>query len=379
MRLKSKKTIIVADKLQDMGGGEIVLAQICEALKPEYIVTTTVNKKHDWGKLLGNIRIITPFWGKFVKNRFVWFLFYPVICFLMSRIRVSSDEAILIYSSTASKYIKAFSKKKIVLYSNYPARGIFFPREFFKSIFILTLIRPFVAIFKVFEMKCIKRYENIYVISKACQAAYKKVMSINSIVVNCPTDNNFYDYYDRSKHIQYSERLSLNAMPTFILVSRLVDWKNIDYVLECFENQTKFKLKIVGGGPLLDYYRMKYHKNCKFLGYLSVDDKIRAMETSCGLIFPSVQEWSVASIEANSLGLPVLGVRCAGTDETQIIFSKSDVPATCFVFEMPNSESLANAMELFISINWDSSFIHEHSKKFSPAVFRKKIKAIIND
>ena len=73
MKVYSKNIIVVADKLQDMGGGEIVLSQICEALKPGIVITTSVNDKHDWCKLLGNVEVLTPFWGRFVTNRYIWF------------------------------------------------------------------------------------------------------------------------------------------------------------------------------------------------------------------------------------------------------------------------------------------------------------------
>jgi len=379
MKVHSKKTIVIADKLQDMGGGETVLAQICEALNPEFVFTSTVNTKHDWKKILGVNKIVTPFWGIFVRNRFIWFLFYPLICFLMSRVRVSSDESIMVYSSTISKFAKIFSKKRVILYSNYPARGIFFPQEFFKSTVILFLVRPFVAIFKLFEQRCIKKYSNIYVISEACRDAYKNMMGIESTVLNCPTDNVFYDYYDKSKNTLYSERLLIGNKPTFVLVSRLVDWKNLEYVFKYFDEQNNFNLNVVGGGPLLENYRTNYNKNCKFLGYLSVEDKIKVMDASCGLVFPSVQEWSLVTIEANSLGLPVLGVECGATKETQIVYSDDSIPATCFTYETPDSQSLSRAIGEFMEIKWDSSAIHEHSNKFSPIVFRKKIKNIMSN
>lgn len=379
MKLHSKKIIVVADKLQDMGGGETVLAQICEALQPEIVFASTVSDKHDWKKFLGVNKIITPFWGGLVRNRFIWFVFYPVICFLMSRVRVSSDEPVIVYSSTLSKFAQISSKKRVVLYSNYPARGIFFPHEFFKSSIILFLVRPFVTLFRVFERNSIKKYKKIYVISETCKKAYNDTMGINPVVLNCPTDNEFYEYYEKSDHIQYSKRLLVGDKPTFVLVSRLVDWKNLEYVFRYFESQDKFKINIVGAGPLLEIYRNNYNRNCNFLGYMSVEDKIKVMDSSCGLVFPSVQEWSLVTIEANILGLPVLGVKCGATEETQTIYSEDNLPATCFVYESPESENLANAIEQFLSVNWDSSLIHSHSEKFSPRVFREKINIIVNE
>lgn len=373
MKLFSKGKVVVADKLQDIGGAEIVLAQICKAIRPEFVLTSTVSNKHDWKRILGVDNIISPSWGVLVRNRHVWFMLYPLICFLMSRVRVDSDDSIFVYSSTASKYVNSNSKKKIALYSNYPARGIFFPREFFKSLISLYLIYPLVTLFRFFEIRCIKKYKEIYVISKVCKQAYKNKVGVDSQVLNCPIDEYYYGFYEKYDLNSYADRASSNKQQTFILVSRLVDWKNLDYVFNFFEKQSNLKLVVVGDGPLLEIYRKKYNKNCKFLGYLSANEKMEIMINSCGLVFPSAQEWSLAAIEANSLGLPVVGVRCGGTEETQVIFSQADVPATSIVYDNPNVDDLSSAMEQFLKVSWDSEFIHEHSKKFKPTVFREKI------
>ena len=171
-----------------MGGGETVLAQISEALQPELVFTSTVNDKHDWKKFLGVNKIVTPFWGRFVQNRFIWLLFYPVICFLMSRIYITSKNSIFVYSSSISKFAQVISDKRVVLYSNYPARGVFFPAEFFKSKLVLFFVKPLAKLFSLFEEKNIKKYENIYVISDACGDAYKRAVGVNATVINCPID-----------------------------------------------------------------------------------------------------------------------------------------------------------------------------------------------
>ena len=370
MKVYSKNIIVVADKLQGMGGGEIVLSQICEALKPGIVITTSVNDKHDWCKLLGNVEVLTPFWGRFVTNRYIWFLFYPVICLLMRRVSVYSEKGVFVYSSSASKFLKAESRKKVILYSNFPARGVFFPEDFFKSRAVRFFIKPLIAVWRNYEIGCVKRYKDIYVISQACREEYKKLMNVESTVLNCPTDNRFSE-------IEIDNKLDKNYRHTFVLVSRLVDWKDLDYVFEYFESQSIFKLKIIGDGALFTYYRKKFNKNCSFLGYLETSEKISVMGSSYALIFPSVQEWSLVTIEASSLGLPVLGVKCAATTETQILFSNSKKSATCLAYKENSCDSLSAAMHEFISIDWDSDFIHQHSKKYSPREFRKKIKGMV--
>jgi len=378
VKLYSKKIIVIADKLQDMGGGEIVLAQICKALNPDFVFTSTVNTKHDWKTILGVDNIVTPFWGRFIQNRFIWFLFYPLTCFLMSRIHIISKDSIFVYSSSISKFARVISDKRVVLYSNYPARGIFFPAEFFKSKPILFLVKPLAKLFSIFEEKNLKKYENIYVISNACSDAYKSVISVDTTVINCPIDESFYNYYEQSGKVNYSERLLKFERPVFVMASRLVDWKNVEYVLEYFNAQDKYELNIIGGGPLFHVYKNKYTNNCNFLGYLSADEKIKTMDASCGLVFPSVQEWSLVTIEANSLGLPVLGIKCGATKETQILYSENNSVSTCVTFDEPNVQELSYAMEQFINIKWDSGIIQKHSTIFSPEIFREKIVHIMN-
>jgi glycosyltransferase involved in cell wall biosynthesis len=378
MKVYSKKIIVVADKLQDMGGGEIVLSQICEALKPEMVITTSANDKYDWCKFLGGVEILTPFWGRFVTNRYVWFLFYPIICLLMRKVSVYSDKGVFVYSSSASKFIKAESRKKVILYSNFPARGVFFPGDFFKSRMVRFFIQPLIAVWRDYEIGCVKRYKDIYVISQACRKEYKKLMNVESTVLNCPTDNRFSEIeIDNTNHIKLYNNPDKNYSHTFVLVSRLVDWKGLDYVFEYFESQSIFNLKIIGDGALFTYYRKKFNKNCSFLGYLETSEKISVMRSSYALIFPSIQEWSLVTIEASSLGVPVLGVKCAATIETQVLFSDSNKLATCLTYEKNSCESLSAAMYEFISIDWDADFICQHSKKYSPREFRKKIKEII--
>ena len=377
MKLYAKGKIVVTDKLQDIGGAEIVLAQICESVKPEFVFTSTISNKHDWKKILGVNNIISPSWGILVRNRHVWFMLYPVICFLMSRVSLYSDESIFVYSSSASKHVNSHSKQKVVLYSNYPARGIFFPREFFKSSLILYFVYPLLVLFRSFEARCIKGYKKIYVISEVCREAYKKAVGVDSVVLNCPINNDYYSFFESSNHRPYPLGGTVNDKLTFVLVSRLVDWKNLDYVFNYFESQNKFKLLVVGDGPLMELYRKQHNKNCTFLGFLSSNEKMRVLTDSCGLVFPSVQEWSLVAIEANALGLPVIGVRCGGTVETQVEYTQSSVPATCIVYDTPDLDSLSSAMEQFLDVSWDSTFINYYSKRFKPSVFREEIKKII--
>jgi len=72
-------------------------------------------------------------------------------------------------------------------------------------------------------MVIIKKYKNIYVISETCKKAYNDTMDINPVVLNCPTDNDFYEYYDKSSHVQYSKKLLMGDKPTVVLVYRMVD------------------------------------------------------------------------------------------------------------------------------------------------------------
>lgn len=103
----------------------------------------------------------------------------------------------------------------------------------------------------------------------------------------------------------------------YCYVGRLSAEKGVDTLLEAAA-RLPYRLKIVGGGPLLETYQQKYrHPHITFLGQLKQEDLYPIVQKARFLVAPSI--WYENSphsvIEALCMGTPVLGARIGGIPE----------------------------------------------------------------
>ena len=332
---------IVVDKLQsDRGGAEKVLKELCYAFPDATIYTTTVDDIGKWTSDLSGARIIAPFWGALFRNRLVWFAFYPLICFLYSFIRIPKNSVVLVYSSSAGKFIN-LNGARAVLYTNFPARGIFAPELFFRNPFVRTIL----------DREC----------------------GVTSTVINCPISAHWFN----SRQMLPKSGICKSNYE-YVLISRLTHWKRIDYIFDYFEGQTKRKLHVIGTGELLESYKARYKRSCIFHGFLEESELKLQIQQFKALIFPTVQEWGLPLIEANACGLPVVAIKSTAVSETQIVVNSEFESGTCVVYDVPLIESIEGALDLVERVAWSRTEMLRNADRFHPELFHKQIQAAIH-
>lgn len=162
--------------------------------------------------------------------------------------------------------------------------------------------------------------------------------------------------------------------PHFLIVSRLVAYKNIGLVIQVFNQLPDFQLTIVGSGNYLKTLkRMVKQKNIQFVGYVS-DDKLRGLYAqSDALILPQEEDFGIVSLEAQAQGLPVIAQAKGGALETII-------PGQTGILYKPNTtQALTNALSEFLQKNWYDDKIIAHAETFSQARFQHQIKKLVED
>ncbi len=102
-------------------------------------------------------------------------------------------------------------------------------------------------------------------------------------------------------------------------LGRLRKTKNPEEAIEIFLKVKNFikdaKMLVIGSGPLETYLKNNYknERDLKFLGYLNEEEKFKNLCKSHFLIVPSIREgWGIVVIEANSVGVPVIGYDVPG-------------------------------------------------------------------
>ncbi len=109
---------------------------------------------------------------------------------------------------------------------------------------------------------------------------------------------------------------------TLIYLGRLRRTKNPEDAIRIFfkvkERIPEAQMWVMGTGPLEEYLRSKYsHPDLHFLGFVPEEEKYRRLCQGHFLIVPSIREgWGIVVIEANMLGLPVIGYRVKGLKDS---------------------------------------------------------------
>ena len=83
----------------------------------------------------------------------------------------------------------------------------------------------------------------------------------------------------------------INKKFSFLIVSRLIKTKNIEPIINFFDNHFKNKdalLKIIGDGPLFKRFLENYqNENIRFYGKLNSDNLIKEYHNSNVFLMPS--------------------------------------------------------------------------------------------
>jgi glycosyltransferase involved in cell wall biosynthesis len=307
--INNSNILIYHDKLLEYGGAEVVLETFVEKMKPAIIYTTCISNRPFWENLY-QTKIVSPSIFRFIKTQTMYRLFYPLICLLSPFFKpcnlAKSD--IFVYSSTAAKFLSTSGAKSAFLYSNFPAKPFIRFNDYFANTTKLALLMPFVGItfffWKKVELRALKKFSRIAVISKAARAAYQNLYGISALpeikIIHCPVKNSVFNFAKK-------EFLKVDDFFSCAIVSRLYPEKNIEPLISFLAANKHIKLTVIGDGPLLEYFSSKYGADVIFTGFIDDLEKYSLIAESDFLLQPTIQEWSLATIESNILGTPVIG------------------------------------------------------------------------
>jgi glycosyltransferase involved in cell wall biosynthesis len=109
-----------------------------------------------------------------------------------------------------------------------------------------------------------------------------------------------------------------SAIPRFVFLGRLVDWKAVDVVIRALKAVPLAGLEVIGDGPMLDVWRnlaeeLGVQERVNFAGWLPQEACAAHLQASLALVLPSVYECGGAVVlEAMAMGKPVIATRWGG-------------------------------------------------------------------
>ncbi|HML24738.1 MAG TPA: glycosyltransferase [Aggregatilinea sp.] len=180
-------------------------------------------------------------------------------------------------------------------------------------------------------------------------------------------------YYHRESSLIYppveaAERFT--PSPTvddyFLIVSRLIPYKRIDLAVEAC---TRLDLPLVVAGKGRDRERLEAlaGPTVQFLGYVPDDDLPDLFARCRAFIFPGLEDFGIAPVQAQAAGRPVIAYKGGGALDT-VIPGKTGA-----FFDQPTVDSLAATLRAFDASTYDPAAVREHAMQFDSEVFKRQM------
>ncbi|MCA9370819.1 MAG: glycosyltransferase, partial [Candidatus Peregrinibacteria bacterium] len=218
---------------------------------------------------------------------------------------------------------------------------------------------------RAWDAECAGRADKLIAASNDVQRRIELYWRRESDVIYPPID----DFW--LKKVESGKR---KAERYFLIVSTLVPYKQIDIAIDAC-NKINAPLKIVGEGP--DRKRLEQRTNhasqITFLGYQEQESLKELYTNASALLFPGIEDFGIAPLEAMACGTPVISFRAGGPLET-IVEGK-----TGLFFDEQTPQSLADVLQIFNASAFDAELCKAQAQQFSREKFEIQMKQAVSN
>ncbi len=148
----------------------------------------------------------------------------------------------------------------------------------------------------------------------------------------------------------------------YVVVGRQTPYKKIDLAIKAAELAGQ-PLLVIGDGPVHSTLTKLAGRKVTFIRHSTTDRLAEHLGHAKGFVFPGIDDFGIAAVEALAAGTPVLAYSDGG--------AKDYINKTTGRFFTPaKAEKLAQAMDDFLKINFDHQAIARDAQKYSAKNFR---------
>lgn len=360
------KVALAHDYFTQRGGAERVAISLLDAF-PDAEMTTALHNPETTYPELRDANLNLTRLNRIPALRRDFRLGLPLFGWAFSSTEAGSDSDVVVAASTAFAHGVKTSKPKIV-YCHSPARflyliGDYLGKPWWKTPvgWGLMALRPALVRWD----KRAARSADLYLCnSSVVQQRIKDVYGIDARIVHPPAS---LDPADPQEPLG-----EVGGEPGhYLLVSRLMPYKNVDVAIDAFRGLPDERLLIVGRGPLKDQLRADLPPNVTMVEGLS-DAQLRwAYANAEAVIAPSKEDFGLTPIEGFRFGVPALALRAGGYLDTVV------EGVSGWFFDEATPAAIRAAVARLKSSPISPNDIVEHSRRFTPEAFAKGIREAI--
>ncbi|MDI6840325.1 MAG: glycosyltransferase [bacterium] len=220
-------------------------------------------------------------------------------------------------------------------------------------------IRVLMNYIRLWDEVSTQRVDHIVTISNTVKKRILKYYRRESVVIYPPCDTTFF-----------APDPSLKIQDYFLVVARLKHYKCVEIAVKAF-NKLGLPLLIIGDGEARWELERLARPNVQFLGTL-FDSEVRSYyQRAQALVFPSLEDFGIVSLEAQACGTPVIAFRAGGALETVI-----EGETGCFFYPQ-TPEALIEVVKKFDRSKFNPKILRTQALKFDKEIFKQKLKDFI--
>jgi glycosyltransferase involved in cell wall biosynthesis len=216
------------------------------------------------------------------------------------------------------------------------------------------------ALLRRWDWAAAQRVDHFVAISREVQQRIRKIYGRESMVIYPPVD---------TRHFTPKPGAAIGDY--YLMVNRLVPYKRIDLAVQAFHCLPQEKLLIVGEGRDRQALEAQASPNVTFLGRQSREQLVELVRGCKALLFPGLEDFGIAPVEALSAGRPAIAFAGGGALDTII----PDV--TGEHFSPQTAEGLLSVLERFDPRAYDPEACRAQAERFSVENFRQSLMALI--
>lgn len=334
-----KRVALVYDWVVKWGGAERVLLALHELFPNAPLYTSVASA--NWAEVFP--KVIPTFLQKLPGAATHHELFPWLTPLAFENLDFSDVDLVISVTSAHAKAIITSPKTLHICYCLTPTRYLWSHETEYKK-GILKLISPVFNYLKYWDKIASARPDHYIAISKTVQARIKKYYNKNSLLVYPPVN---------------LAPVSSALVPSdyYLWVGRFVSYKKPLEVIKAF-NQSGLPLVMVGIGKELSAAKKLAKANITFMGYAPESKLAELYQHAIALIVFHEEDFGIVSLEAQSVGTPVIGFNSGGVSETVIDGITGVLDS-----------DLSSAITRFQTLTFDSKAIIKNAQQYSKERF----------
>lgn len=221
-----------------------------------------------------------------------------------------------------------------------------------------ALLRPVLAQLRRWDYAAAQRVDHFIAISREIQRRIRDIYQRESVIIHPPVDT---DYFRPMQQPTVGDH--------YLIVGRLIPYKRIDLAVQAFAHLPQEKLIVVGDGRDRAALAARATPNVTITGRLP-RTHVRELLQSCkAFLFPGLEDFGIAPVEALSAGRPVIAFAGGGALDTVAPGETGEL------FPEQSVASLLAVLQHFDPHAYHPDACRAQAECFSTAAFHNKLTA----